>query len=342
MGFIQIHRIPLQATIRKVLWGLCGVLYLSPISAQVPLIFDTDFGGDADDLGALAMLNHFQNKGEVDLLAVMCWNREKYAVPAIDATNTFYGNPDIPIGVRKGEIHETKWNHGKVIADQLPHDATFTTVPEATGLYRKLLAAHADNSVVIVTVGPLMNIKQLIDSEPDAHSDMGGLDLVHAKVKEFVIMGGHFPSSKDEWNFNGDMPGITQYVLEKLALPITFSGAELGSVLKTGEVFNVLPEDSPLYLGFFHFSKHAPWMKQLFKGQIVDNSTFDQTAVLYAVRGGIGHYWHKVTDGRCVADAHGGNVWVPGKESNHAYLVLDRPKAKMEREMEAFMLGKFE
>jgi len=26
---------------------------------QVKIIFDIDFGGDADDLGALAMLNHF-------------------------------------------------------------------------------------------------------------------------------------------------------------------------------------------------------------------------------------------------------------------------------------------
>lgn len=36
---------------------LIGILFLSFISqAQTRIIFDTDIGGDADDLGALAML----------------------------------------------------------------------------------------------------------------------------------------------------------------------------------------------------------------------------------------------------------------------------------------------
>jgi hypothetical protein len=43
-------------------------------TAKAKIIFDTGFGGDADDLGALAMLNHFENKGETGLLAMMCWN----------------------------------------------------------------------------------------------------------------------------------------------------------------------------------------------------------------------------------------------------------------------------
>lgn len=234
------------------------LLWAPAVFSQTKIIFDTDFGGDADDLGALAMLNHFQNKGEIDLLAVMCWNAEKYAVSAIDAVNTYYGNPDIPIGLRKDNPHETSWNHSKVIADNLKHDVTYNNAPDATALYRELLGASEDQSVILITVGPLMNIKKLIDSKPDAFSALSGSELIHTKVREFVIMGGNFPTSKDEWNFNGNMPGVTKYVLENLTLPITFSGAELGSQIKTGEVFNDLPKDSPLYLGFFHFSKHAP------------------------------------------------------------------------------------
>ena len=34
------------------------------LSGQVKLIYDTDFGGDADDLGALAMLHQFVDRGE--------------------------------------------------------------------------------------------------------------------------------------------------------------------------------------------------------------------------------------------------------------------------------------
>lgn len=317
-------------------------LFWAPtIFSQTKIIFDTDFGGDADDLGALAMLNHFQNKGEIELLAVMCWNVEKYAVSAIDAVNTYYGNPDIPIGLRKDNPHETPWNHSKVIAGNLEHDVTYNNAQKATVLYRELLSASEDQSIMLITVGPLMNIKKLIDSKPDAFSPLSGSELIHAKVKEFVIMGGNFPTSKDEWNFNGDMPGVTKYVLENLTLPITFSGAELGSQIKTGEVFNDLPKDSPLYLGFFHFSKHAPWMNHLFKGKIIDNATFDQTAVLYAVRNGLGNYWHKVSDGICIADEAGGNIWKSATNSNHSYLVLDKDIPQMEKELEAFMLGNF-
>jgi len=326
-----------------IFWFLIGLFAVSPFPSfgQVKIIFDTDFGGDADDLGALAMLNHFQNKGESDLLAIMCWNAEKYSVSAIDAVNTYYGNPDIPIGLRAAERHEMDWNHTKILAANLPSDATPENVPEATQLYRKLLSENEDNSVIIVTVGPLLNIKKLIASKADNYSSLDGIELIQTKVKEFVIMGGNFPSSKDEWNFNGDMPGVTKYVLEHLDLPITFSGAELGAAIKTGEVFNQLPKDSPLYLGFYHFGKYAPWMKHQFKGKIYDNATFDQTAVLYAIRNGVGKYWHKVTDGVCVSDGKGGNTWQPQTNSNHSYLVLHMPIPEIEKELETFMLGKF-
>lgn len=305
------------------------------------IIFDTDFGGDADDLGALAMLNHFHNKDEIDLKAVVCWNTEKYAVSAIDAVNTYYGNPEIPIGLREGETQEVLWNHSKAIAQKLPYDVNDQNALDATQLYRKLLSESPDQSLVIVTVGPLMNIKQLIDSKPDAYSELPGKTLIEKKVKEFVIMGGNFPKSENEWNFDGNMPGVTQYVLENLTTPITFSGAELGDNLRTGEVFNKLPKDHPLYLGFFHFSKHAPWVQHKFKDAIFDNATFDQTAVLYAVRNGVGDYWTKVTNGYCVADSTGGNVWKEKQGTNHSYLVLKKPKKDMEALLENFMLGNF-
>jgi len=308
---------------------------------KTKIIFDTDFGGDADDLGALAMLNHFYNKGEIELAAIMCWNLEEYATSAIDAVNTYYGNPDIIIGKRQGEAHLTDWNHSKVIADHLPHNIDFSNAPDATMVYRKLLSESEDHSVTIVAVGPLMNILELIDSNADEYSSLNGKELIHTKVKEFVIMGGNFPTSENEWNFDGNMPGVTKYVLEHIELPITFLGAELGASLKTGEVFNELPEDSPLYLGFYHFSKYAPWMNHQFEGRIYDNATFDQTAVLYAIRNGIGDYWKRVENGICIADSSGGNQWLPKEHSNHSYLVLEKDKAAMELELESFMLGEF-
>ncbi|MEO0572806.1 MAG: nucleoside hydrolase [Bacteroidota bacterium] len=312
------------------------------LSAQTNIIFDTDFGGDADDLGALAMLNHFQNKGECDLLAVMCWSTEKYAVSAIDAVNTFYGNGAIPIGRRAEEVQITEWNHTKVLSDNLPHDTSYEKATESTKLYRRLLAEATDKSITLVTVGPLLNIKRLLDSKADDRSPLDGQKLIEAKVKEVVIMGGQFPEGeRREWNFDGNMVGVTKDVLKKIQAPITFLGYEIGVDLKTGEVFNDLPKESPLYLGFYHFSKYAPWLNHQFKGKIYDNSTYDQTAVLYAVRDGVGDYWTRSENGICIPDDTGRNTWEISEGSNQTYLMLNWPKQKMESEIEKFMLGKF-
>ena len=320
---------------------LISCLWAHSLSAQPQIIFDTDFGGDADDLGALVMLHNLVEKEECNLLAVMCWSTDQYVVPAVDAVNRFYHHPDIPIGVRKAEIQMTDWNHSKPIAEAFPYELTFEKASDATLLYRKILAAQEDHSLTIVTVGPLKNIQNLLQSKPDAYSPLNGKALIEQKVKEFVIMGGKFPSGEKEWNFDGGMAGVTQFVLENITVPITFSGFEVGVDIKTGAVFNQLDPHTPLYIGFMHFSQHAPWMKSYFKGKILDNSTYDQTAVLYAVRSGLGEYWEKITGGYCKADPHGGNTWVNGEVTNHAYLKLIVDHEDMETLIEAIMLNDF-
>lgn len=314
----------------------------TPEPKQVPkIIFDTDFGGDADDLGALAMLNHFHNRGECDLLAVMCWNTEIYSVAAVSAVNGFYGNPNIPVGTRKVPGDHVPWNHSKVIADHFPYQVDKERAPESTRLYRKLLSEAETSELIIVTVGPLANIMNLINSVPDEYSELSGKALIKEKVKEFVIMGGQFPSGEKEWNFDGAMPGVTKYVLENLQVPIVFSGYEVGVDIKSGEIFNTLTENHPLYQGFMHFSEHSPWLNDQWRGKIYDNSTYDQTAVLYAVRGGLGEFWEVVEGGKCVADSIGGNTWVQEEDSNQSYLKLLKSNEQMAQLIEGFMMGEF-
>lgn len=309
--------------------------------AQVKIIFDTDFGGDADDLGALAMLNNLHNKGECELLGIASWSTEQYVIPAMDAVNRFFGNPDISMGIRSRGYYFQDWNYNKPIADSFPHKLTNDDAMLAVDLYRKILSEQEDNSVVIVTVGPLKNIEDLIKSGPDKYSPLSGNELINKKVKKFSIMGGHFPEGKNEWNFNGNMPGVTRFVLENLNVPVIFSGFELGNRIKTGAVFNDINKNHPLFVGFMHFSQHASWMKDNFKGKILDNASFDQTSVLYAVRGGVGEYWDKVEGGRCVAEENGDNKWVTGDKSNYSYLVLKKDHKEMEKLIIDLMLNTF-
>jgi len=322
---------------------LLALSLLVPFSTygQVKIIFDTDFGGDADDLGALAMLNNFMDQGECELLGVMSWSTEEMVIPAIDAVNRYYGHPEIPLGVRKEGPLIDSTNYSRPIAERFPYVQSFESVPDATELYRKILAENEDKSVLIVTVGPLKNIQNLLNSGADEHSHLSGKELIEKKVKEFVIMGGKFPEGSWEWNFNGNMPGVTRAVLDQLTVPLIFTGFEVGVQIKTGEVFNQIDENTPLYVGFKYFSQHAFWMKGRYQGKILDNSTFDQTAVLFAVRQGVGSYWDRIEGGYCLADDHGGNTWVEKKASNHSYLKLTMDPEEMANLIESIMLNQF-
>jgi len=310
--------------------------------SQPKIIFDTDIGGDADDLGAIAMLHNYVTRGDCELLAIMSWSDDKYAVPAIDAINRFYLHPNIPIGTRKDGTSTNITNYNQAIAKNFEYKLTYDDVPDAIDLYRKILASAEDTSITIVTVGPLLNIQRLLKSKGDSYSPLTGSELISKKAKEFVIMGGKFPKGDDEWNFNGNMPGITKFVIDNLKTPIVFSGFELGVQIKTGEIFNTIDEETPLYKGFMYFSQHAPWIKSQFKGKILNNSTFDQTAVLYAVNGGVDVLWGKIGGGFCEADDKGGNRWVKRENSNHSYLKLIETPKFMVLLIEAVMLNKFE
>jgi len=74
----------------------------------------------------------------------------------------------------------------------------------AVELYRKILSEQFDSSVVIITTGFMTNLAALIISESDDYSALNGLELVNQKVKRWVCMGGGFPSTGGEFNFNCD------------------------------------------------------------------------------------------------------------------------------------------
>src|SRR5688572_15365153 len=64
----------------------------------VRVILDTDLGIDVDDAGALAVLHALADKGEVRILATVANVNDPYAPGALDAINTYYGRPNIPVG----------------------------------------------------------------------------------------------------------------------------------------------------------------------------------------------------------------------------------------------------
>ena len=133
----------------------------------VNIIFDTDIAPDYDDVGALAMLHAFADKGEAKILATISSNAFETTAPTLSVINTYYNRADIPIGVVKASKPYFNcprlWAEG--IIAKYPHVIkTNKEAYDAVMLYRKILSVQPDKSVTIVTVGTLTNISNLLNS----------------------------------------------------------------------------------------------------------------------------------------------------------------------------------
>ena len=292
------------------------------------IIFDTDIGTDVDDAGALAILHIMADRGEAVILATMSANRNRWCVPALDAINTYYGREDIPIGCSRTGPDPEEWYHNSV--DKFPHKLTHSNeAPNAVALYRKILAAQPDKSVTIVVVGWLTNMAELLNSKPDKYSALAGRELVEAKVKELVSMGGRWPNSpKNEGEYNFTMDGAAAYkVISDWPGKIMFTG--LGKdVMTGGRLVTEGPKDNPV----------SAFYKNFFDGnKVSERSSWDLIAVLYAVRG-LSDYFNAISGGKCVGKEDGSNQWISGVPSNHTYLDYKMPPNELAAIIENMLL----
>lgn len=258
-------------------------------SHPVKIIFDTDMHTDCDDAGALAVLHALADRGECEILAMMCSTKDPYSASAIDAINTYYGRPDIPIGIikhRNGVKLKSKYTEG--LATTFPNDFNVDEAKDAIRLYRDVLENQADHSVIIVTVGYLTNIKDLLQLPAEA-GHLSGVELIKRKVRKWVCMGGNFigyPAKDDlalgNENFVRD-PLSSYYSISNWPGKLVFAGREVCSVpsgLEIGEDLNKTSVDNPVRRAY-----------ELWFGGVAKNRhVADLVTVLYAVRG-LRDYW---------------------------------------------------
>ena len=252
----------------------------APKKQPVSLIFDTDMAPDYDDVGAMAVLHALADSGEVDILATVSSNKQETTAPCIDVLNTYFGRPGIPVGAPKGEgVSMDTWHKGLKWTEELPsrfpHKVESASQAEdAVSVYRRVLNAQPDTSVVVVTVGFFTNLKDLLESGPDADSPLSGKELVAAKVKRLVSMAGYFPEGK-EFNVMMDAPA-SQYVFENWPTPIVLSGFDIGEKIITGKQTAAMPvEGSPV---------REAYKMCLEQDNPEGRNSWDQSAVLVAVR----------------------------------------------------------
>jgi len=173
----------------------------------VKIIFDTDMGSDCDDVGALALLNVYADRGEAEIIGcVYSSGKVPFGAGVIDAINTYYGRPEIPVGATYEE--EIGDPNDKMTAEKLARDTSAfknniihnLDAEEQTRMNRKLLVEQDNNSVTYITVGHTKGLYDLLVSKPDDISSLTGMEIVKQKVKRWVAMGA-LNANNDEENF---------------------------------------------------------------------------------------------------------------------------------------------
>jgi hypothetical protein len=303
--------------------SLCGAVRTTAAEPPVKILFDTDMHTDCDDAGAMAVLHALADRGECEILATVTSVKDPWSAAAVKAINTYYGRPDLPLGMVKGRGVLANSKFARPVGEEFSAGIdSADDVPDATLVYRDVLEKAAGGSVTVVTVGYLTNLKNLLEL-PAEGGHASGLELAETKVKTWVCMGGNFVGDppKDDLklgnvNFQRDAVSAL-FVIPRWPGPVVFVGREIGSVpsgLAIGESLAKTPAKNPVRRSYEHY----------FGGRARNRHVADLTTVLYAVRG-LADYWDIETRGHMEIAPDVTFTWQPGEELDHAYLRKKRP-----------------
>lgn len=337
--------------------GLC----LSAGAEPVKVIFDTDMITDFDDVGALACLHALADAGECEILATVSCTRGNASVAAVEVINNYYGRGDLPVGCAKeigvlgdhagatvkvdpksplGEKKGADGGHYKYrkLAADYPHwvkHLDSDDAPDANLVYRRVLAAQPDASVVICTTGFLTNLRRLLETKPDDISPLDGKTLVAKKVKRWVAMACKYWKGR-EYNSGNDWRS-SKIVLETWPTPVVFSDFEYGFDIYAGRA--IAEMQGPRNPVKDVFAGNIPsraevlddpvkWRDRAFG--LAGRSAWDETAVIAAVRGADSYFNMQYGTHRMVGEK-GDNVWVPDFEAkgNRVRIAEKLPKAEI-------------
>jgi len=302
-------------------------------SAMPKIIFDTDMGPDYDDVGAIAVLHALADSGECEILATVASDSHPSIAPTIEVFNRYFDRDSLPVGVAvpgaPDFTAENGWND--TLINTYAPDLRDKGYPDAVSVYRKVLAGQPDQSVTIVTVGFLSNLSVLLDSQPDTYSELNGMDLVKAKVKQLVAMAGGFPEG-NEFNVNQHAEASVN-VFSKWPTPILFSGFEIGAKIFTGGKVGARDDEGPVTKAY-EFN-----LKTYTENGEANRQSWDQTTVLIAVRNP-SDYFYVNGPGKFIVDERGANIWDPTIDAGHYFIVHKYPYSRMAEVVESLMLHK--
>lgn len=294
------------------------------------IILETDMGNDVDDALALDMIYKYMDTKQIDLLGIMTNKVSKYSAEYLDIMNTWYGYPQIPIGIiRNGADCETDAvNYAQSVCrlQKENREVTFKRslkdygqLPDAHLLYRKLLAQQPDKSVTVISVGFSTNLARLLDTPADDISPLTGKELVAKKVKLLCTMAGCFNNPNFyEYNVVKDIPAA-QKVFAEWPTTLVTSPFEVGIAIK-------YPGSS--IENDFQWAPMHPMIEayKSYQKMPYDRPTWDLTSVLYSVEGS-SHFTISPAGKINVTDK-GATEFIHDAAGNRFYMTVDSIQAE--------------
>jgi|GEM_PF-504922 len=289
-----------------------------------PMIWDTDWWTDVDDVGAARILAWAERVGLVDVRAVGLDANWLYSPGSLDAVLRNDGRPDaVMCKPKTAHVPDGAPVYQRNVSINYPNRSLVNAnLPDAVTVYRTVLA-QATRSVDIVCVGYLTNIHELLNSPADAISPLTGAQLVAAKVGTLWVMGGAYPSSAAagpgsaggsggaaENNFARTAQSIAAAinVAANWPTPITWMGYEVGVTVVSGQ-----------HLGFSSSTDIVANAYNL-NGASGGRPSWDPMMTLLACTGDPTLAGYTTVSGKNVVAAGGVNTFTAGA-GNHRYVV---------------------
>jgi len=279
------------------LWWLSALaIGTMPIAAQsfpnpvqpLNIIIDSDMAHDVDDVGDHAMLWAMAARGEANVLAIIISSTNDYSAACAHAVASYYGHPNVPIGVNHSNIPNDYDSYFSYYTQQVaqrfgfPGD-TRAYYPDSTPVYRRALAAAADHSVYIISAGYYKPMVDLLQSSGDSISPLTGVQLVSQKVSWLIPVAGSFPDSgsTDRGNLLID-PDSASYLIANWPTPIVWMPDTEAWDVITGPAASEDPDTNPVKYAYDVYCASA--------GCNPPDTTpgWTQNALMLAIRGGVG------------------------------------------------------
>ena len=170
----------------------------------VNMFLDTDIGPDCDDTAALAILLQLCREGHARLLGITHCTGSPYGLGTIDAVCRLFG-VQVPMGTcnTPGFLADgPALCYTPAVCKRFAHGfPPGAAQPDAADAFLRATEGAAQDSVTMITIGPLNNLARFL-TEPRAAQRMQ-----HC-VRRIVMMAGSFDGDFTEWNVEMDVPAM--------------------------------------------------------------------------------------------------------------------------------------